>query len=68
MFPSFLQESLQRRRGLTNFVRLIPAVTVLLSHSNRLSDFNSDPTIGDTPLGEIAVPMFSHFLAILFSH
>lgn len=53
-----LSASLQERRGYSNFVRLIAAVGVLLSHSYPLSGSGSDPLIGDSPLGEISVSIF----------
>jgi peptidoglycan/LPS O-acetylase OafA/YrhL len=58
MSSNFLNSSLRERRGLTNFIRLIAALAVLLSHSNPLSGFGPDLSIGKSPLGEIAVSVF----------
>jgi peptidoglycan/LPS O-acetylase OafA/YrhL len=58
MYSSFLNISLQERRGFTNFVRLAAAIAVLLSHSKPLSGFGPDSLVGDSPLGEIGVSVF----------
>ena len=53
-----MNEALQNRRGFSNFVRLLAALGVLLSHSYPLSGSGSDPMIGNSPLGEICVSIF----------
>jgi peptidoglycan/LPS O-acetylase OafA/YrhL len=58
MASSYLNDSLQKRRGFTNFIRLAAAFAVLVSHSNPLSGVGSDPSLGDSPLGEVAVSVF----------
>jgi peptidoglycan/LPS O-acetylase OafA/YrhL len=50
--------NLENRRGLTNLVRLIAAVSVLVSHSFPLTGSGPDPIVLFAPLGEIAVSIF----------
>jgi peptidoglycan/LPS O-acetylase OafA/YrhL len=53
-----LTDSLQARRGFTNFIRLAAAVAVLVSHSYPITGAGPDPGFGGTALGEIAVSCF----------
>jgi peptidoglycan/LPS O-acetylase OafA/YrhL len=51
-------DQLKQRRGFTNFVRLIAAIAVLVSHSYPISGSGPDPLFGNLPLGEFAVSVF----------
>lgn len=53
-----LDSELLARRGFTIFLRLMAAVAVLASHARPLSGSGTDPLVGSSPLGEVAVSVF----------
>jgi peptidoglycan/LPS O-acetylase OafA/YrhL len=53
-----MKDSLLARRGFCNFIRLLAAIGVLISHSYPVSGEGPDPFIGNIPVGELAVSVF----------
>jgi peptidoglycan/LPS O-acetylase OafA/YrhL len=53
-----MKDSLLAKRGLCNFIRLLAALAVLVSHSYPVSGEGPDPFVGNIPVGELAVSVF----------